>query len=388
MPTTPFTPTLHAPGGYGWGGQLRRRPGERVIICLLLWPLYLIISGQYSLRVWTIWTPLWALGSALWLYFSCRPRPPLVACDPQGLTLYHGNRIHAQWRWQALADVFTLTSGEQLAICPRSGAKQLYRHPRLSATDYADIARVAQDYLHQRATPPVSISGQRNWYKDCSTVNFANVTLLLLQTAIAFILWLFYDGWFSLDAQLPLPLLIVFNLAGLALLAYLLRRLYHHYRYYYDPAPRVMARLDAHGLHLYRPNGRCDSLAWQDMRSIRAVLRRAKHDPLTNFRLSDRYGDSHRFWAGYLADDDIVQEIAVCADAILHRQTPPPQTTGLTPAPSRSGRVLFWLNLLLLPLIAITPALMPGRTTIPAQILFFLLILLNFYGERLFARRP
>ena len=95
MPTTPFTPTLHAPGGYGWGGQLRRRPGERVIICLLLWPLYLIISGQYSLRVWTIWTPLWALGSALWLYFSCRPRPPLVACDTQGLTLYHGNRIRA-----------------------------------------------------------------------------------------------------------------------------------------------------------------------------------------------------------------------------------------------------------------------------------------------------
>ena len=31
---------------------------------------------------------------------------------------------------------------------------------------------------------------------------------------------------------------------------------------------------------------------------------------------------------------------------------------------------------------------MPGRTTIPAQILFFLLLLLNFYGERLFARRP
>lgn len=36
MPTTPFTPILRAPGGYGWGGRLRRRPGERVIICLLL----------------------------------------------------------------------------------------------------------------------------------------------------------------------------------------------------------------------------------------------------------------------------------------------------------------------------------------------------------------
>ena len=105
MPTTPFIPTLRAPGGYGWGGRLRRRPGERVIICLLLWPLYLMISGQYSLRVWTVWTPLWALGSALWLYISCRPRPPLVVCDPQGLTLYHGNRIRAQWRWQALANL-------------------------------------------------------------------------------------------------------------------------------------------------------------------------------------------------------------------------------------------------------------------------------------------
>ena len=31
---------------------------------------------------------------------------------------------------------------------------------------------------------------------------------------------------------------------------------------------------------------------------------------------------------------------------------------------------------------------MLGRTTIPAQILYLLLALLNFYGERLFARRP
>ncbi|EHM53883.1 hypothetical protein [Cardiobacterium valvarum] len=51
-----------------------------------------------------------------------------------------------------------------------------------------------------------------------------------------------------------------------------------------------MARLDAHGPHLYRPNGRSDSMAWQDMRSIRTMLRRAKHDPLTHFRLSDHSG--------------------------------------------------------------------------------------------------
>ena len=351
---TSFTPDLHAPDSHGWGGRLHHRPGSVIAAWLLLWFAYPLTAGQYSHRVWTVWTPLWALAGAIALYCCFRRRRPAVICDALGLTLCHGGRICAQWRWQALADVSAPGSGIQLAICARDGTKRLYRHPRLGAADYADIARVARDRLHHVAAPPAAAIPMRLWYRTRRTIRFASFTLALLLAAAWFIVWLFYDGWRSHDAAQPLhPLLAVFNLAGIAILAWLLHRIYGHYRYYLTQEPRIMARLDARGLHLCRPDGRIDFIAWQDMRGIRAVLKCGRLDPPTHLAIDDRYGDRHRFPAGYLAEDDMVREIAASADAAIHGRALPPQTTGRVPAHSRSGNILLWLGLALPPLIGI-----------------------------------
>lgn len=345
MPALPFTPNLDAPDSRGWGGHLRRHLTSDIAACLLIWFAGVFVNGRYSSGIWILWTPLWVTGSAISLYLGHRPRLPLVVCDKQGLTLCHNKQ---QWRWQALADVSVLSSGLQLAICPRHGVKQLFSHPRLNAADYADIARVAQNFLHHRvAASPATIRGQRLWFRTRATIRKANFTLLKLLIFTWLVLFFFIGDWLHNMTISPHPLLIAINLGGIAILIYLLRRLYYHHRYYNTPSPRLMARLDADGFSLYPPDGGIHAMTWRDMRSIRAVLRLGKHDPFTHFDITDRYGDRHRLAAGFLGEHSLVLEIAANVDAIIHGRTPPPQTTGLAPEYSRSGYWLYWPGIVL-----------------------------------------
>ena len=73
-----------------------------------------------------------------------------IVCDPQGLTCYTRGQISQQWRWTELARIVALDSQAALGIITRAGDKQRYSNHRLSAADYADIARCAQP---QRCRP-------------------------------------------------------------------------------------------------------------------------------------------------------------------------------------------------------------------------------------------
>ena len=66
-----------------------------------------------------------------------------IVCDPQGLTCYTRGQISQQWRWAELARIVALDSQAALGIITRAGDKQRYSNHRLSAADYADIARCA-----------------------------------------------------------------------------------------------------------------------------------------------------------------------------------------------------------------------------------------------------
>ena len=85
-----------------------------------------------------------------------------------------------QWRWQALQRVDALPARRLLVIMPHAGGRYLYGERRLSAADYADIARCAQHFLHpaQTSTPSTATTTLlRCWYQDARSLSGAGSSL-------------------------------------------------------------------------------------------------------------------------------------------------------------------------------------------------------------------
>lgn len=118
-----------------------------------------------------------------------------IVCDPQGLTCYTRGQISQQWRWTELARVVALDSQAALGIITRAGDKQRYRDRRLSAANYADIARCAQHFLHPAQTSMLSTATTdtllRCWYQDARSLSGAGSSLFgLFFLAALLTLWL------------------------------------------------------------------------------------------------------------------------------------------------------------------------------------------------------
>ena len=310
-----------------------------------------------------------------------------IVCDPQGLTCCTRGQISQQWRWTELARIVALDSQAALGIITRAGDKQRYRDRRLSAADYADIARCAQHFLHAAAVPTIAVPPSRCWYQDARSLSGAGSSLFgLFFLAALLTLWLLFE-WLHWR---PIPLTetraLLHNsltMLGFAVLCasvpLLLLAARRHYRYHFTPEPRIMAQIDAHGLSIHTPNGTSHRLLWTDIRHIRAV-RKPVH-----LLIEDRLGNTRRILASHLENFAIVADIAACATAVIHGQPLPPPQTANAPPRSTGGKTLLWLNLLLLPFIIIPSFALPlGETGI--KILLLLPLLLNALAAIHFAR--
>ena len=310
-----------------------------------------------------------------------------IVCDPQGLTCCTRGQISQQWRWTELARIVALDSQAALGIITRAGDKQRYRDRRLSAADYADIARCAQHFLHAAAVPTIAVPPSRCWYQDARSLSGAGSSLFgLFFLAALLTLWLLFE-WLHWR---PIPLTetraLLHNsltMLGFAVLCasvpLLLLAARRHYRYHFTPEPRIMAQIDAHGLSIHTPNGTSHRLLWTDIRHIRAV-RKPVH-----LLIEDRLGNTRRILASHLENFAIVADIAACATAVIHGSPLPPPQTANAPPRSTGGKTLLWLNLLLLPFIIIPSFALPlGETGI--KILLLLPLLLNALAAIHFAR--
>lgn len=310
-----------------------------------------------------------------------------IVCDPQGLTCYTRGQISQQWRWAELARIVALDSQAALGIITRAGDKQRYRDRRLSAADYADIARCAQHYLHAAAVPTIAAPPSRCWYQDARSLSGAGRSLFGQSFLAALLtLWLLFEWlhWRPIPLTETRALLHnVLTMLGFtvlcALIPLLLVAIRRYYRYHFSPEPRIMAQIDAHGLSIHTPNGTSHRLLWTDIRHIRAV-RKPVH-----LLIEDRLGNTRRILASHLENFAIVADIAACATAVIHGQPLPPPQTANAPPRSTGGKTLLWLNLLLLPFIIIPSFALPlGETGI--KILLLLPLLLNALAAIHFAR--
>ena len=308
-----------------------------------------------------------------------------IVCDPQGLTCCTRGQISQQWRWTELARIVALDRQAALGIITRAGDKQRYRDRRLSAADYADIARCAQHFLHpaQTSTPSTATTTLlRCWYQDARSLSGAGSSLFgLFFLAALLTLWLLSE-WLRWR---PIPLTetraLLHNsltMLGFAVLCasvpLLLLAARRHYRYHFTPEPRLMAQIDAHGLSIHSPGNITHRLLWPDIRRIRAM--RADHFHPEHLLIEDRLGQTRRIFANHLENFAIVADIAACATAVIHGQPLPPPQTANAPPRSNGGKTLLWLNLLLLPFIIIPSFALPlGETGI--KILLLLPLLLN-----------
>ena len=313
-----------------------------------------------------------------------------IVCDPQGLTCCTRGQISQQWRWTELARIVALDSQAALGIITRAGDKQRYRDRRLSAADYADIARCAQHFLHPAQTSAPSTATTtllRCWYQDARSLSGAGRSLFGQSFLAALLtLWLLFE-WLHWR---PIPLTetraLLHNVLSMlgftvlcALIPLLLVAIRRYYRYHFSPEPRIMAQIDAHGLSIHTPNGTSHRLLWTDIRHIRAV-RKPVH-----LLIEDRLGNTRRILASHLENFAIVADIAACATAAIHGQPLPPPQTANAPPRSNGGKVLLWLNLLLLPLIILPLLLLPlGKAGM--KTLLLLPLLLNALAAIHFAR--
>ena len=399
MPQPSFQPRIYAADSHVWYGE-PPSAGKRGCAFTILLLIAIIWRDSIHHEIAKTAVIFFLLAFLVWVLLpGISTGHPLTVCDMEGLTFSCGKKIRYQWRWQDLKKVSVIsTSGKPFIIVHDiQGQAITVRTGRLSLNSLREIAAVATNRLSANGLLPVNtitaapsfLAGKTYapaagnnvvpssilaktitphiWYMNASLVRTANAYLamsmdiFIIAPVFLLISWELLRGLSSIIG-------VLICLVGMGRSAWYCGWIYYHF--FGHNRIRIFAEADNDALSLY-PLGEPEFyLQWADDKTSSALL------------ITDRDGAQYVISSDNLGDDEMLDEIAAYAQAVLRGKPLALPKEAADAHPQRASYLAAWLNILKpFVFIALAALNMFGAAMLLYFILFFVGMLMQ-YEER------
>ena len=389
MPQPSFQPRIYAADSHVWYGE-PPSAGKRGCAFTILLLIAIIWRDSIHHEIAKTAVIFFLLAFLVWVLLpGISTGHPLAVCDMEGLTFSCGKKIRYQWRWQDLKKVSVISaSGKPFIIVHDiQGQAITVRTGRLSLNSLREIAAVATNRLSANGLLPVNTitaapsflagktyapAAENNvvpssipaktitphiWYMNASLVRTANAYLamsmdiFIIAPVFLLISWELLRGLSSIIG-------VLICLVGMGRSAWYCGWIYYHF--FGHNRIRIFAEMAA-----------CEYVAaGADDKTSSALL------------ITDRDGARYVISSDNLGDDEMLDEIAAYAQAVLRGRPLALPKEAADAHPQRASYIAAWLNILKpFVFIALAALNMFGAAMLLYFILFFVGMLMQ-YEER------